>query len=491
VEQMASLELSFSTFGDPALFDRVERLAFNALPAALTGDMWTHVYVQQANSVFAGVSHPHAESHLDHDHEEHVTKTACERASCSSPVEIAAGLGGGPAPFSEIETTNYFGVSHFPCCITNFPQGWPKFVQSTVFYEPSAGVGTGAVVLASIVPLRATVAQAGNATISIASQYPFGDTANISCYTTTNTTVVKVRIPTWANRALLDGKPVPNGSFAAFQCTTTVTTAHLDLRPEVLFEMGWGAYQNNSGDNRIEESRRSGVWTCSTGGMSGGDLHVANMTIDAARTWCGSNAKCMGFTAQQAGACGDTGLGQLQFHFKDAWGAKRTTNDKSWSNWKPGANPDSPTGATNAVGVSRGNLVFALHPLENRTVKRNYSSAVPRRPHAQDYEIKTSQPWNYALVPARGAEFNSSAAGWTPDFAFDDSGAMPFSIRVTGRRVSTWGFWRGSNITDVPPTSPVECRSNGCDDEEHLVLVPYGSTNIRISAFPWVNETMA
>ena len=33
-------------------------LAFNALPAALTSDMWTHVYVQQANSVFAGDTKP-------------------------------------------------------------------------------------------------------------------------------------------------------------------------------------------------------------------------------------------------------------------------------------------------------------------------------------------------------------------------------------------------------------------------------------------------
>ena len=106
MEQMASLELSFSTFGDAALFDLVERLAFNALPAALTADMWTHVYVQQANSVFAGVSHPHAESHLDHDHEEHVTKTACERASCSSPVEVAAG--GAPH-------------THTSCLPTHFP----------------------------------------------------------------------------------------------------------------------------------------------------------------------------------------------------------------------------------------------------------------------------------------------------------------------------------------------------------------------------------
>ena len=58
VEAMASLEQAFAVLGEPALFDRVEALGLNALPAALTADMWTHVYVQQANSVFAGVSKP-------------------------------------------------------------------------------------------------------------------------------------------------------------------------------------------------------------------------------------------------------------------------------------------------------------------------------------------------------------------------------------------------------------------------------------------------
>ena len=40
VETMASLELAFATFGSVSLMDLVERLAFNALPAALTADMW-------------------------------------------------------------------------------------------------------------------------------------------------------------------------------------------------------------------------------------------------------------------------------------------------------------------------------------------------------------------------------------------------------------------------------------------------------------------
>jgi hypothetical protein len=48
VEAIASLEFAFVTLGTTSLIDRAERLAFNALPAALTSDMWTHVYVQQA-----------------------------------------------------------------------------------------------------------------------------------------------------------------------------------------------------------------------------------------------------------------------------------------------------------------------------------------------------------------------------------------------------------------------------------------------------------
>ena len=58
VEAMASLEQGFGVLGEPALMDRVEALALNALPAATTADMWTHVYVQQANSVFAGRTSP-------------------------------------------------------------------------------------------------------------------------------------------------------------------------------------------------------------------------------------------------------------------------------------------------------------------------------------------------------------------------------------------------------------------------------------------------
>ena len=156
--------------------------------------------MQQANSIYAGVTHPRSTRGHSHDHAH-----AAARASAKScPRGACATESGGPAAFSEIQETNYYGVSHFPCCITNFPQGeaskkrcpvariqstsarlfngnenvvliltavaragWPKFAQSAVLWQASAQ----AIVIASLLPLNATVAQASNASVRIATAY--------------------------------------------------------------------------------------------------------------------------------------------------------------------------------------------------------------------------------------------------------------------------------------------------------------------------------
>ena len=51
VETMFSLEQSLAILGDPTLGDRLERLAFNALPGTFTDDMWAHQYNQEPNQV--------------------------------------------------------------------------------------------------------------------------------------------------------------------------------------------------------------------------------------------------------------------------------------------------------------------------------------------------------------------------------------------------------------------------------------------------------
>ena len=51
VETMFSLEQSLAILGDAAIGDRLEMLAFNALPGAFTDDMWAHQYNQEPNQV--------------------------------------------------------------------------------------------------------------------------------------------------------------------------------------------------------------------------------------------------------------------------------------------------------------------------------------------------------------------------------------------------------------------------------------------------------
>jgi hypothetical protein len=53
VETMFSYSTIFSILGDVVFADKVEQMAFNALPASITPEMWAHQYLQQANEINA------------------------------------------------------------------------------------------------------------------------------------------------------------------------------------------------------------------------------------------------------------------------------------------------------------------------------------------------------------------------------------------------------------------------------------------------------
>ena len=92
VEFMYSLEHLYSVFGDPFFADRLERVAFNALPATFTPDMWAHQYDQQVNQVQCTINPEHG-----------FTTNGPE--------------------------SNLYGLEpNFGCCTSNMHQGWPKFV---------------------------------------------------------------------------------------------------------------------------------------------------------------------------------------------------------------------------------------------------------------------------------------------------------------------------------------------------------------------------
>lgn len=63
VEAMFSHEMLFSIQGDPMFAERAEKLAYNALPATMTPDMWAHQYLQQTNEMNAVHSVDHVWTH--------------------------------------------------------------------------------------------------------------------------------------------------------------------------------------------------------------------------------------------------------------------------------------------------------------------------------------------------------------------------------------------------------------------------------------------
>jgi hypothetical protein len=107
VESMFSLELSLAVLGNPALGDRLEKIAYNPLPGTQTADMWSHQYDQQPNQVMCSLSRRNWTTN-------------------------------GP-------DSNVFGLEpNFGCCTANLHQGWPKFTASLWMASADDGLAAGA-----------------------------------------------------------------------------------------------------------------------------------------------------------------------------------------------------------------------------------------------------------------------------------------------------------------------------------------------------------
>lgn len=156
VEAMYSLEVLARTFGDGALVDRLERIALNALPAAMTADMTAHQYHQQVNQV------------------------ACTVARRDWTYSS--------------DDANIFGLEpHFGCCTANLHQGWPKYVRSLW-----AGVEGGLAALA-YAPCQVEVSTpAGEVALETHTNYPFEDEVMVRINRAPKRPfVLRLRIPGW------------------------------------------------------------------------------------------------------------------------------------------------------------------------------------------------------------------------------------------------------------------------------------------------------
>lgn len=184
VETMFSLEQALAVTGDPLLADRLERIAFNALPGAFTDDMWAHQYNQEPNQIEVSL------------HKKPWTTDGPE--------------------------SNLYGLEpNFGCCTANFHQGWPKFAASLFMLSSDGGLAAIAYAPCTVT----TTVRGVRVRAEMATDYPFRGSLRLTMQPETPAAFpLRLRIPAWANGALLrvNGKPGPSpapGAFALIERT--------------------------------------------------------------------------------------------------------------------------------------------------------------------------------------------------------------------------------------------------------------------------------
>jgi hypothetical protein len=159
---MYSLEILPSVFGDPAFGDRLERVAYNALPATFTPDMWAHQYDQQLNQVQCTIN------------PEHLWTT------------------NGPE-------SNLYGLEpNFGCCTANMHQGWPKLAAHLWMKTPDEGLAA----VAWAPSIAEFTSRGTKVTVALETDYPFRETLRLTV--TTGAPVrfpLLLRVPAWASGA--------------------------------------------------------------------------------------------------------------------------------------------------------------------------------------------------------------------------------------------------------------------------------------------------
>ncbi len=173
VEYLFSLEVLLSILGEPALADRLERLAYNALPGANTDDFWCHQYDQQPNQVL--VSH-------------------ARRRWTSNGAD-----------------SNLFGFEpNFACCTANLHQGWPKLAAHAWMGTPDRGLAAAIIAPSNV---TAPVGTRGDmVTVEEDTEYPFRGEVVFTVRTVRPVHFpLLVRVPGWARDATVN---LPGGDTA-------------------------------------------------------------------------------------------------------------------------------------------------------------------------------------------------------------------------------------------------------------------------------------
>jgi hypothetical protein len=165
VEYLFSLESLMPILGDPALADRLERIAYNALPAAFSPDMWAHQYDQQVNQVLCTVAKRNWTTNGDE--------------------------------------SNLFGLEpNFGCCTANMHQGWPKYAANLWMATPEGGLAAIA-----YAPCQVTAIVKGGHRVTIIEEtdYPFDETVRFTVQAPQPLVFpLTFRAPAWCDEAIVE-----------------------------------------------------------------------------------------------------------------------------------------------------------------------------------------------------------------------------------------------------------------------------------------------
>ncbi len=167
VEYMYSLEKLFGIFGDVPLADRLEYLAYNALPGTMTADGWTHQYDQQSNQVLVSVAERKWSTNRD-------------------------------------ESNIYGLMPNYPCCLANMHQGWPKLVEHMWMATHDKGLMASVYGPSSV---KAMVGKGNTVVITEETDYPFDGKVLFTIKTDKKLEFpLYLRMPGWADECSIEYK---------------------------------------------------------------------------------------------------------------------------------------------------------------------------------------------------------------------------------------------------------------------------------------------
>ena len=197
VELMYTMEWLYAETGDAKWAERLETVAFNALPASVSEDMWSHQYVQMSNQI-----------------------------DCTEIV-------GNPPFGTNTGEAHVFGLEpHYGCCTANHGQGWPKLALSA-FMQTADGI-------VSAIPLPTKLETVRNGipvTVECVTEYPFRNQIVYRVTVPKKTDfVLHLRIPSFAKHPTCNGKPIVPGQntvISGFSDGTTEIAVSFETEPEL------------------------------------------------------------------------------------------------------------------------------------------------------------------------------------------------------------------------------------------------------------------